>query len=282
MASFFPSGPALPACKSLVVKGPYHPSAPIHLALSHSANFPDTCILMITPSRETMATALREHNDDWMSAHAGQGNVLQLSSCTTVFYPPSPAHFAYLVSVLTTDHQSQNSTAILDQTPSLVVLIELSAYFLADVETNPNCHPWTLSSYMTLVTRTLASFAALSSPRSEPSTSSPDIALVLFDSQLDHLKLPVLKSPTIGASSRKPTKPENVAFFVQKYFDMVAVFEEDDEFFLNSSQEDEAEMDAQRRNRVQIFRRGQNLPFETRRWIERPGGDSGGTVFIWD
>jgi hypothetical protein len=56
----------------------------------------------------------------------------------------------------------------------------------------------------------------------------------------------------------------------------------DDEFFLNSSQEDEAEMDAQRRNRVQIFRHGQNLPFETRRWIERPGGDSGGTVFIWD
>jgi len=278
MASLFPSGPALPDFKSLIVKGSYHPSAPIHLSLSHSTNFPDTRILMITPSRETMAAALRDHNDEWMSVHSGEGKILQLSECTTVFYPPSPAHFAYLVSMLTTeDHaQSLNSpTTILEQAPSLVILIELSAYFLSDVQTNPNGHPWTLSSYMTLVARTLASFAALSSP------GSSDIALVLFDSQLDHLKLPVLKNPTNGAN-RKPSKPENVAFFVQKYFDMIAVFEEDDEFFVNSSQEDETEMDAQQRNRMHIFRRGQNVPFETQRWVERPGGSNGGTVFIWD
>ncbi|KAF7352515.1 hypothetical protein MVEN_01216400 [Mycena venus] len=273
MASLFPSGPPLPVFSSLIVKGPYHASAPIHLALSHSANLPETCILMITPSRDTMVTALRDHNDDWMSVHSGQGKILELSQCTTVFYPPSPAHFAYLVSMLTTDDQSQNVTTILDQAPSLVVLIELSAYFLSDVQTNPNGHSWTLSSYMTLVARTLASFAALSSGQS-------DIALVLFDSQLDDLKLPVLKHPTAGPN-RKPSKLENVAFFVQKYFDMVAVFEEDDEFFLNSSQEDEREMDAERRNRMQIFRRGQSVPFETLRWVERPGGSTGGAIFVW-
>ncbi|KAF8213870.1 hypothetical protein K438DRAFT_1563454 [Mycena galopus ATCC 62051] len=137
MASLFPSGPALPDFKSLLIKGPYHPSAPIHLALSHATNLPDTSILMVTPSRDTMATALRDHNDDWISAHSGQGSVLELSSCTTVFYPPSPAHFAYLMSILTTDDQTQGST-ILDQAPSLVILIELSAYFLSDVQTNPS------------------------------------------------------------------------------------------------------------------------------------------------
>ncbi|KAJ7241954.1 hypothetical protein B0H12DRAFT_1133167 [Mycena haematopus] len=280
MASLFPSGPTLPDFKSLVVKGPYHPSAPIHLALSHSANFPDTGILIITPSRDTWAAALRDHNDDWISAHSGKGSVLKLSSCTTVFYPPSPAHFAYLVAMLTTDDQSQDPTTILEQAPSLVILIELSAYFLSDVRANPNGHPWTLASYMTLVARTLASFASLSSP-SEPSTPSSEIALVLFDSQLDQLKLPVLKHPTAGGN-RKTSKPENAAFFVQKYFYMTAVFEEDDEFFLNSSQEDEHEMDGLRRNCMQIFHRGQNSPFETQRWVERPGGSSGGTIFVRD
>jgi hypothetical protein len=57
----------------------------------------------------------------------------------------------------------------------------------------------------------------------------------------------------------------------------------DDEMFLNSSQEDENEaMDAQRRNRMHIFRRGQIKAFETLRWVERPGGSSGGTIFVWD
>ncbi|KAJ6515568.1 hypothetical protein C8R45DRAFT_956937 [Mycena sanguinolenta] len=280
MASLFPTGPTLPDFKSLVVKGHYHPSAPIHLALSHAANLPDAGVLMITPSRETIVTALREHNDDWMMANSGQGSVLELSSCTKVFYPPSPAHFAYLVSMLTTDEQSQHPTAFLDQTPSLVILLELSAYFLSDVQANPNGHSWTLASYMTLVARTLASFATLSSP-SAPSTASSGIALVLFDSQLDQLKLPVLKHPMSGGN-RKPSKPENAAFFVQKYFDMTAIFEEDDEFFLNSSQEDEREMDGERRNRMHIFHRGQTLPFETQRWVEQPGGSRGGTIFVWD
>ncbi|KAJ7044639.1 hypothetical protein C8F04DRAFT_1350910 [Mycena alexandri] len=278
MASLFPSGPPLPAFQSLLIKGPYHPSAPIHLALSHAATFPATSsqaatrILLITPSRETIAAALREHNDDWIGTHSGRGDVLQLSACTTVFYPASAAHFSFLVEMLTTatDARRNNATTILEQAPSLVVLIGLSAYFLEDVEMNPTGHPWTVSSYMTLVARSLASFAAL--------RGTSDIALALFDSKLDDLKLPILKHPT---GAKKPSKLENVAFYVQKYFDLLAVFEEDDEFFLNSSQEDENEMDSQRRNRMHIFRRGQNKAFETRRWIERIDSH-GGTVFVWD
>ncbi|KAJ7498625.1 hypothetical protein FB451DRAFT_1202553 [Mycena latifolia] len=264
MPSLFPSGPELPDFKSLVVKGTYHPSAPIHLALSHAARFPDTRTLLITPSREAIAVALQNYNDDWVQLHSGEGKSLELSSSITVFYPPSPAHFAFLMSMLSTDDQSPSfsATTTLDRPPSLIILHELSAYFLPDA----NGHSWTLSSYMTLVARTLSSFAALSAPSSGTSAPSTDIALALFDSELDHLKLPVLKHPP--AAGKKPGKLENVAFFVQKYFDLVAIFDEDD-MFLNSSQEDEDnELTRQRRNRMQIFRSSQTEAIETLRWIE--------------
>ncbi|KAJ7780936.1 hypothetical protein B0H16DRAFT_1682533 [Mycena metata] len=264
MSSLFPSGPPLPAFQSLLVKGPHHPSAPIHLALSHAAQCPGTRILMITPSRETMAAALREHNDDWIATRSGTGDVLGLAGCSTVFYPPSPAHFSFLVEMLSTNTDGNNPTTVLAQAPSLVILVGLSAYFLEDVEMNPTGHPWTVSSYMTLVARTLASFAAL---------SPTPIALALFDAHLDALKLPILKHPP-----SKPSKLENVAFYVQKYFELLAVFERDDDSFLSSSQEDEREMDSQQRNRMHLFRRGQPKP-ETWRWIERI---EGGTVFVWD
>ncbi|KAJ6538517.1 hypothetical protein DFH09DRAFT_1177107 [Mycena vulgaris] len=277
MPSLFPSGPDLPDFKSLVVKGPYHPSAPIYLALSHAAKFPATRTLLITPSREAIAIALRNYNDDWITMHSGQGKILELSSCITVFYPPSPAHFSFLMSMLSTDEQSPSlhPTTTLDRPPSLIILHELSAYFLPDA----NEHSWTLSSYMTLVARTLSSFASLSSAARTP-TSSTAISLALFDSQLDNLKLPVLNHPTVPG--RKPSRAENVAFFVQKYFDLVTVFDEDD-MFLHSSQEDEEnELTRQRRNRMQFFRHGQNEAFETHRWVEQPDLSSGGIVFVWD
>ncbi|KAJ7129368.1 hypothetical protein C8R44DRAFT_776629 [Mycena epipterygia] len=134
MPSLFPSGPELPDFRSLVVKGAYHPSAPVHLALSNAAKCPETRTLLITPSRQAMADALRDYNDEWISVHSGRGNVLELSSCITVFYPPSPAHFAYLMTMLSTDDQSPSlhPTTTLDRPPSLVILHELSAYFLPD------------------------------------------------------------------------------------------------------------------------------------------------------
>ncbi|KAJ7752800.1 hypothetical protein DFH07DRAFT_519456 [Mycena maculata] len=279
MSSLFPSGPQLPDFKSLVVEGSYHPSAPIYLALSHAANSPDTRTIMITPSRQAMALSLQNYNDDWISMHSGEGNVVDLSSCITVFYPPSPAHFSFLISMLSIDEQSAsfNPTTTLDRPASLVILHELSAYFWPDVQENPNGHSWTLSSYLTLVVRTLASFAALSSVE----RTSTDIALVLFDSQLDHLKLPVLKHPT-AASYKPPSKLENVAFFVQKYFELLAIFEED-EMFLNSSQEDENEgLDRQQRKRMQIFSHTQTEAVETCRWVEQANPGSGGVVFVWD
>ncbi|KAJ6628951.1 hypothetical protein B0H10DRAFT_1717495, partial [Mycena sp. CBHHK59/15] len=122
--------PQLPEFKSLVVKGPYHPSAPIHLSLSYNVGAPAGQILFITPSRQAIVKALQNYKDDWISLHSGQGKILELSSCVRVFYPPSPAHLSVLMAMLTTDDQSAclNPTATLDQPPSLVILHELSAY----------------------------------------------------------------------------------------------------------------------------------------------------------
>ncbi|KAJ6628952.1 hypothetical protein B0H10DRAFT_105898 [Mycena sp. CBHHK59/15] len=128
----------------------------------------------------------------------------------------------------------------------------------------------------------LASYPWLSYSKSD---SRSGIALALFDSQLDQLKLPVLKHPADN-EDKKPKPPENVAFFVQKYFDLVAVFEEDP-MFLSSSQEDEKEMNNQRRNRLQLFHRGKREAVETYSWVEQsavPNTNprSGGVIFIWD
>ena len=53
-------------------------------------------------------------------------------------YPPSPAHFAYLMSTLTINDQLESPIGTLEQAPSLVILIELSAYFLSDIQANPS------------------------------------------------------------------------------------------------------------------------------------------------
>jgi hypothetical protein len=55
------------------------------------------------------------------------------------------------------------------------------------------------------------------------------ISFALFDSQLDRLKLPVLRSPRISNASEEDAEQsprlESVAGLVQKYFEWVAVFD---------------------------------------------------------
>jgi hypothetical protein len=53
--------------------------------------------------------------------------------------------------------------------------------------------------------------------------------LTLFDSQLDKLKLPVLRAPTLSVfggeeSSNETSRAESVAFQVHKYFEWVGTF----------------------------------------------------------
>jgi hypothetical protein len=81
MPSLFPHpGPQLPSFKTLLVKGNYHPSAPIHLSLSLITRLNDSEAVIITPSRQKFATALQEYNDEWLTSNSGLGATTCLSS----------------------------------------------------------------------------------------------------------------------------------------------------------------------------------------------------------
>jgi hypothetical protein len=72
---------SLPQFKSLLVHGPYNPSAPIHLSLSVP---PPHHTLLFTPSRHSLLQALQTHDDEWLNTHSGTGTVAGMSSRVTV------------------------------------------------------------------------------------------------------------------------------------------------------------------------------------------------------
>ncbi|KIM68701.1 hypothetical protein SCLCIDRAFT_105024, partial [Scleroderma citrinum Foug A] len=112
--------------------------------------------------------------------------------------------------------------AIVDPAPCLLVLYEPSAYFLQE---NVLDHH-TISSYLLLVTHARALvqfFASMNSSLSPPS-------LVVFDSKLEQLKLPILRLPSKVVFDPQQAqddipRPESVILFVEKYFDMVGTFQ---------------------------------------------------------
>jgi hypothetical protein len=81
MTTVFPlPSPTLPEFTTLLLKGPYHASAPIHLCLTHLANRPGSRAVLLTPSRENFVAALRNFNDDWLNECGGYGAVSQILS----------------------------------------------------------------------------------------------------------------------------------------------------------------------------------------------------------
>lgn len=80
-------GPTLPPFETLLVKGPYFPSAPLHLCLSHLRSEPHARkALVLTPRRQAFAAALEEFNDQWLTTHSGKGEIADLLSKTDVLY----------------------------------------------------------------------------------------------------------------------------------------------------------------------------------------------------
>ncbi len=73
--SLFPTSapPPLPVFQSLLVKGPYHPSAPVHLSLSHARQPEATKVVCLVASRAKFGASLKEFNDDWLNKHTGDG-----------------------------------------------------------------------------------------------------------------------------------------------------------------------------------------------------------------
>jgi len=77
-----------------------------------------------------------------------------------------------------------------------------------------------------LITHALSTIEYLSSQSSAPSPAS----LVVFDTRLDHLKLPVLRTPPRSTfderdDSEDDPRPESVLFFAEKYFELSGSFQ---------------------------------------------------------
>lgn len=272
MLSLFPGfGPQLPPFTSLLIQGPYHASAPIHLALSHTSQANGSSAIFLSPSRQLVTVALKEHNDSWL-AQSGHGRVSEMSSRIKMLYPPTPTHLAFLLASLEVPRQGSahilHPTTTLDAFPDLIVLHELSAYFLSDVESNPMSHPWTVSSYMSLVIRAL-SFATFISSESSGRTS-----VVLFDSQLHRLKLPVVKQD-YHYSNEGPNRPrpEAVGPLMQRYFQTIGTFAQDSD----NSERPESDPD---RKRLSLYRAGQDDSVTSWSWNEK--SSSLGTIFEHD
>ncbi|KAH7887899.1 hypothetical protein F5I97DRAFT_1804599 [Phlebopus sp. FC_14] len=250
MRLFPEPGPSLPPFKTLLVHGTYHPSAPIHMCLSIS---PQDKAMLISPSRQLLLRSLRNYNDEWMDSNSGTGHVSSLSSRTTVFYPSSPKHLVALLSMLRTHDittSSADPTATISSAPTLLVMYEPSAYFLPS---NGN-HP------------------------SQPAS------FVVFDSQIDRLKLPVLRTPK-GVTeepdgSNDTPGMESALFFARKYFDIVGTFQ--------SRRDSPSPSTGARRCVFNLHKTGAECDSDTHwRWSEIPSMrsqycDKNPTRFVWE
>jgi len=281
MLSLFPDGVSereLPPFRTLLIKGSYHPSAPIHLCLSHSRSQTRSKIILLTPSRSSFKRSLEEFNDDWLSVYSGHGKITELSSRIEVFYSPSPAHLELFLSMIRTyelsDGAQFEANTTLDTMPTLIVLHELSAYFLTpDMETS-----YTVSSYLSLVAQALASVTFLSAHN-----GIDNIMFALFDAQLDQLKLPIVRPPSQGEETERSVRLESVAGLVQKYFEWVGVFDKFD-----TASVGEGGSERERKNRLRLYEtlHSNGNPSRILHWTEQDGPQRGssdrrGTVFCW-
>ncbi|KAF8974772.1 hypothetical protein BDZ97DRAFT_1775307 [Flammula alnicola] len=256
MLSLFPQpAPALPNLSTLLIAGPYHPSAPIHLALTLNSENSKARTIILSPSRSVFKEDLLRFNDSWLNSHSGDGKISELTSNIVLFYPPTPVHLSLVLSMLhvpSPDSDGNEPTWSDPRTmqisaPSLVVLLEPSRYFLSSTGSPMSSSARTLPSYLSLVNRVFVSISNLTSD------SPPKFAL--FDSQLHNFKLPVVYEPSrlFGeemSSHQPPQMP--VLPVVEKLFQWVGIFE-DDPSYIPSSQGDEVAADEGARKQLRLY-----------------------------
>ena len=75
----FDAGPELPEFRSGLFKGPFHPTAPFFLSISHAAQTNES-VLFITPSRQSLISALQTYNDERLAtaAHSGPSSRVKI------------------------------------------------------------------------------------------------------------------------------------------------------------------------------------------------------------
>jgi len=220
--------------------------------------------ILISPSRQNVTLALQQYNDEWLKLNSGLGNVSSLSSRVKLFYPPSPAHLCLLLSMFVVPTSGEADTAAwlntkttLATPPSLVILHELSAYFLSNDRLSSS--KWTLSSYLSLITHAFSSLTFLSGAGQARSGS---VSFALFDSRIDQLRLPMLKQPTHcrdDNENRPIPRLEPVYNFAQKYFEWIIV----------ADQEEPSVHGTRRRRTMVLHRNGSNSnPIKSWEWWE--------------
>lgn len=80
MATLFPSpGPALPPFRSLLVKGNFHATAPLHLCLSHVLQDDSAKAILLTSSRARFIATMKQFNEEWVVEHGGDGRTVNTS-----------------------------------------------------------------------------------------------------------------------------------------------------------------------------------------------------------
>ena len=79
--------PELSFAKTLLIKGDYHPSAPIYFCISHLSRIDDEdTAVFITPSKESFVRTLVAYNDRWLGKYGGSGQVaVSLSRVKVLF-----------------------------------------------------------------------------------------------------------------------------------------------------------------------------------------------------
>ncbi|KAH9482975.1 hypothetical protein JR316_0005075 [Psilocybe cubensis] len=258
MPSLFPPplAPNIPEAPSLLVTGKYHPSAPIHLALSsHRA-------IVLSASRSDLVSDLQQFNDAFLNTESGKGSTSELSSRIEIFYPPSPAHLCLLLSLLrvanpevdATEHTPVPQKTVQPIPPSTIVLHELSRYLWNEENANTSRSSWMLSSYLNLLNRL---FLCISNLKKSPLDLPP--SLVLFDSKLGQLKLLETNENVLCESLT----------VIERLFSCVAIFEEDSSY-IPSSQSSERDTEEGLRKQVRYYCPHKTGPVEIQidRWTE--------------
>ncbi|KLO05522.1 hypothetical protein SCHPADRAFT_946847 [Schizopora paradoxa] len=228
-------GPSLPPFETLLIRGPYPPSAPIHLSISHLKTLENddevvasrrtSGVVMLSPNRQAFTSTLEDFNDGWLTSNAMTGNYASLLSKVNIYYPPTPTHWMLLLSLMKPLSKAPHPLkhGLLKTAPSLLILHEPSTYFL-----EAGSSSGLLSHYLQLITSALATASFLSA--CEPSMKS--IPVVLFDSRLAQLKMPIVRrvdsprrrrssSSDSRASKDEGVRNDRVSTFVEKYFQWV-------------------------------------------------------------
>ena len=79
--------PEIPFAKTLLVRGEYHPSAPIHFCISHLSNTnAEGTAVFITPSKEAFVKTLVAYNDRWLGKYGASGEVAAKLSRVKVLF----------------------------------------------------------------------------------------------------------------------------------------------------------------------------------------------------